>query len=116
MYETPEQYADRVLNYVLKARKPLDLHDPNLQPLSKAKKHQDSFDLAVNKKYTEIDGYERTTPHKLVKKATPKTNDFDLAVEQHFQKGFPEFVKAKKPEPAPKDQFDAAVKKKLDSL
>ena len=84
MYETPEQYADRVLNYVLKARKPLNPHDPNLQPLNKAQ---------------------------------PKQQDqFDLAVEQHFKKDFPEFVKAKKPEPAPKDPFDAAVKKKLESL
>jgi len=48
-------------------------------------------------------------------KAQPK-DQFDLAVEQHFQKGFNEFVKAQKSKPAPKDAFDAAVKKKLDSL
>ena len=83
MYETPEQYADRVLNYVLKARKPLDLHDPNLQPLSKAKATVDAFDAAV---------------------------------EQHFQKGFNAYVKAQEAKPAPKDAFDAAVKKKLESL
>jgi len=50
------------------------------------------------------------------KEKAQSKDSFDLAVEQHFQKGFNEFVKAREAKPAPKDAFDAAVKKKLDSL
>jgi len=48
-------------------------------------------------------------------KAQPK-DQFDLAVEQHFQEGFGVFVKAQKSKPAPKDAFDAAVQKRFAEL
>jgi hypothetical protein len=48
-------------------------------------------------------------------KAQPK-DSFDAAVEQHFQKGFNEFVKAREAKPAPKDSFDAAVQKRFAEL